>query len=173
MATTTDRQKIREEHPESWVAVSEGDLLIGKVLDIVDAWSDKRNNLKGGNYPLLTIGDIEEATGYNVKEVRELKVHCFGTILFNEIMRKQPTVGERIRFIYRGQGKDKKGTGNPPELYSITVASKNAAARAYANIERSEGLGSSQPVTATPPPPVAEPVQTELIEAPDDDDIPF
>jgi hypothetical protein len=164
------RQETRDKHPDSWVAVNEGDTLIGKVTDIVDAWSDKRNNLKGGQYPLLTIGNIERADGYHVS-VEELKVHCFGTVLFNEIMRKQPTVGERIRFIYRGKGEDKRGTGNPPELYSVSVASKNAGARAYANIERAEGM-------ATAPAPTAEaatmaPVQPELVEAPDDDDIPF
>lgn len=167
--TQTDRQKIRDEHPDSWVGVKEGDTLIGRVADIVDAWSDKRNNLKGGNYPLLTVGNIEEATGYDLKQVTELKVHCFGTVLFNEVMRKQPQVGERIRFIYRGKGEDKRKTGNPPELYSVTVASKNAGVRAYANIERSEAAA-TRPVAPTPAP---EPVQPELIEAPDDDDIPF
>lgn len=165
--TQTDRQKIRDEHPDSWVGVQGGDTLIGRVADIVDAWSDKRNNLKGGNYPLLTIGNLEEATGYDLEKVKELKVHCFGTVLFNEVMRKQPNVGERIRIIYKGKGEDKRKTGNPPELYSVTVASKNAGARAYANIERSEGVG------ATAAPTAPEPVQPELIEAPSDEDIPF
>jgi hypothetical protein len=171
--TQTSRQEIRDGHPDSWVAVNEGDLLIGRVTDIVDAWSDKRNNLKGGNYPLLTIGSIEEATGYDLKKVTELKVHCFGTVLFNEIMRKQPTVGERIRFIYRGQGEDKRGTGNPPELYSITVASKNAGARAYANIERTEAAASQPVALPLAPPPLTEAQQEIVIAAPNDDDIPF
>lgn len=158
----TDRQKIRDEHPDSWVAVSEGDLLIGKVADVVNAWSDKRNNLKGGNYPLVTVGDIEQATGYSPIP-DQLKVHCFGTVLFNEVMRKTPQVGERIRFIYKGTGQDKRGTGNPPELYSITVSSKAAANRAYAAIAASEGGGQAAPL-----------VQEALpIESPDDDDIPF
>lgn len=163
--TQTDRQKIRDEHPDSWVAVNEGDVLIGRVTDIVDSWSDKRNNLKGGNYPLLTIGSIKEATGYDLSKIQELKVHCFGTVLFNEIMRKQPTVGEHIQFTYRGQGEDKRGTGNPPELYRVTVASKEAGVRAYANIERTEGIAPRSV-------PVGAPTQGELPVEPDDD-IPF
>lgn len=163
--TQTDRQKLRNDHPDSWVAVDPGDVLIGRVTDIVDAWSDKRNNLKGGNYPLITVGSIEEATGYD-NPPSELKVHCFGSVLFNEAMRKRPQTGERIRFIYKGQGKDKRNTGNPPELYSITVASKAASARAYDSIERSERQQQAAP---TP-----EPVQPELsgMDA-NDDDIPF
>lgn len=168
--TQSDRQKIRDEHPDAWVAVEQGDRLVGRVSDITDAWSDKRNNLKGGFYPLLTI-EVEEATGYDPEKTSELKVHCFGSVLFNEVMRKRPEVGERIRFLYRGQGEDKRGTGNPPELYSLTVAGrKDAGARAYANIDRTEGTGGPAPAPDVP-------IDTSDFQqgtlGGDDDDIPF
>jgi hypothetical protein len=168
--TQTGRQKIRDEHRDSWVAVDEGDRLIGKVVDVTDAWSDKRNGLKGGFYPLLTI-DVEEATGYDPKP-DELKVHCFGTVLFNEAMRKRPEVGERVRILYRGQGEDKRGTGNPPELYSLTVAGrKDAGARAYDSIDRTEGRSDQRAAAVAPDVPIDHPEQGTLDV--DDDDIPF
>lgn len=173
MATRDERISIRESHPDSWVAVDEGDLLIGKVADVTEAWSDKRNNLKGGFYPLLTIDHIEQMTGYDPVPA-ETKVHCFGTVLFNEVMRKKPEVGERIRFIYRGEGEDKRKTGNPPMLYSVTVAGrKDAGARAYGKIEGAGTVPVTPAAPAGQPQPQPEPVQTELVEAPQDDDIPF
>lgn len=164
-----NRQEIHDKHPDSWVPINPGDVLIGKVADVVDAWSDKRNNLKGGFYPLISVGDIEQATpDYDLKETPLLKVHCFGTVLFNEAMRKQPEVGERVRFLYRGLGEDKKGTGNPPELYTITVAGRaDAGKRAYGSIAASE-----QPGPAATPAAVTSPVEPEQ-QTLSDDDIPF
>lgn len=167
--TQTDRQKIRDEHKDSWVAVTEGDRLVGRIADVTDAWSDKRNNLKGGFYPLLTI-QVEEATGYDPKP-DELKVHCFGTVLFTEAMRKRPEVGERIRILYRGQGEDKKKTGNPPELYRLDVQGrKDAGSRAYGSIDRAEGGGpTGRPTESDVPVDTSDFEQTTLA----DDDIPF
>lgn len=139
--TQTDREKIRTEHPDSWIAVNVGDTIMGKIVDVTDAWSDHRRdpvtNRPGSLYPLLVI-DAEEATGYGDLP-HELKVHCFGAILFNEVMRKQPNVGEKIRIVYQGPGEAKPGQ-NPPELYVVRAAAgADSARRAYDTIRGPAG----------------------------------
>lgn len=134
--TTSERQSIRDGHKDSWVAVEAGDTIAGKIVDVTDAWSDQRRNpttgQQGAPYPLLTIEAVE-ATGYD-NLPRELKVHCFGAVLFNEIMRKQPGIGEAVRITYQGAGEAKPGQ-NAPELYQVRAGDDGQAAqRAYANI---------------------------------------
>lgn len=148
--TQTERQKVRDEHPDSWIAVSPGDTIMGKVTDVTDAWSDQRRdpitNRPGSSYPLLTI-EAEEANGYE-NLPRELKVHAFGAVLFNEIMRKQPGVGETLRITYTGSGEAKPGM-NPPELYTVRGGvGSDSAQRAYASIPTTRnprGPGAAQP----------------------------
>lgn len=136
--TQTERQEIRDGHPDSWIAVESGDTILGTIADVVENWSDQRRDPKTGNkgsyYPILVIM-AEEANGYDGLP-RELRVHCFNAVLYNEIMRKQPPVGEQIRITYQGTGKA-KGNQNPPELYAVRAAgaNPNAAARAYAKID--------------------------------------
>src|SRR5215469_1808484 len=117
MATKQERQVIREKHPDSWVAVNDGDELVGEVVDATEAWSDQRTNNgqnpERGWYPLLTIGHISEATGYR-DDVSELKVHAFGAVLFNEVMRHRPDVGEKVHITYVGTGEAKSRGMNPP-----------------------------------------------------------
>lgn len=134
--TTTERQKIRDEHPDSWVAVNEADTIFGKITDVTDAWSNQKRNPETGRpgapYPLLTIL-AQDATGYSDLP-KELKLHCFGAVLFNEIMRKQPGIGEQIRVTYKGTGEAKEGQ-NPPELYTVRCGDDGSAAqRAYGAI---------------------------------------
>lgn len=168
--TKTEREKIRADHPDSWIAVEPGDSIAGKVVDVTDAWSDQRRdpvtNRPGASYPLLTIAP-EEANGYETENglPPELKVHCFGAILFNEIMRKQPGIGERIRITYLGVG-EAKPNQNPPERYSVRAASNtDVARRAYESIGatgRGRGGSQEQPSHEQPEIPTA-----------DEDDIPF
>lgn len=167
--TTTDRQKVRDSHPDSWIAVEAGDSIMGKITDVTDAWSDQRRDpatgRQGSSYPLLTI-EAEEANGYD-NLPRELKVHCFGAVLFNEIMRKQPNIGERIRITYQGAGEAKPGQ-NAPELYAVRAASNtDVARRAYETIADR----SSQPVAA-PTGGGGQPPAQGTLENPDED-IPF
>lgn len=149
--TQTERQKVRDDHPDSWIAVSPGDTIMGKVVDVTDAWSDKRRDpitgRPGSSYPLLTI-EAQEANGYD-NLPRELKVHAFGAVLFNEIMRKQPKIGEIIRVTYTGTGETKPGM-NPPELYTVRGgAGGDAASRAYASIPTAQprGAGGQMPLS--------------------------
>lgn len=145
--TKSEREKIRKDHPDSWVAVEAGDTIMGAVVDVTDAWSDQRRNPQTGRpgapYPLLTI-EAEDATGYDGLP-KELKVHCFGAILFNEIMRKQPGIKERIRITYGGTGEAKPGQ-SAPELYTVRAASgSESAQRAYGAISRQTAPAPDQP----------------------------
>lgn len=167
--TTTDRLKIRHNHPDSWVAVETGDIISGIITDVTDAWSDQRRDpvtgRQGAPYPLLTI-NATEATGYD-NLPRELRVHCFGAVLFNEIMRKQPGVGEDIIITYQGPGKAREGQ-NAPELYSVRAASSaEVARRAYAAIP------TGREAAARPAQSDLGEVQPELPTANGGDDIPF
>lgn len=145
--TQTERQQIREDHPDSWIAVEPGDTIMGKIADVVENWSDQRRDPNTGRpgswYPILVI-EAEEANGYEDLP-RELRVHCFNAVLYNEVMRKQPPIGEQIRITYQGTGKARSGQ-NPPELYAVRAAGVNpdAAARAYAKI-------GGAPAAQTPP----------------------
>lgn len=161
--TKSERQKIRDDHPDSWVAIEAGDTIFGKIVDVTDAWSDQRRDpvtgKQGAPYPLLMLL-ASEATGYEGLP-KELKVHCFGAILFNEIMRKQPGIGEAIRITYGGAGEAKQGQ-NAPELYTVRAgAGTDVAQRAYAAIGGRRAASAEQPV------------QPELAQQAAEDDIPF
>lgn len=162
--TQTERQQIRDSHPDSWIAVDPGDSIAGEIVDITDAWSDQRRdpvtNRPGSSYPLLTLR-AEEANGYD-NLPRELKVHAFGAVLFNEIMRKQPGIGERIRITYQGSGEAKPGQ-SAPELYAVRAAAGgNVAQRVYASIPTAQARGGGQ-----------QPVQPELAADQAAEDIPY
>lgn len=164
--TATERQALRNDHPDSWVPVNPGDLIEGKIVDVVDAWSDQRRDpvtgKQGAPYPLLTLL-VNGATGYEDRLPCELKVHGFGAVLYNEIMRKQPNIGEAIGIVYQGPGTAKPGQ-SAPELYRVRgAAGTDSAKRAYAAI-------GSRNVAATVPAGPAEPVQTQIEQ---DEDIPF
>lgn len=172
MATKTEREKIRKDHPDSWIAVEEGDTISGKVVDVTEAWSDQRQN--GSWYPLLTL-DLKdgEVTGYS-HEVVELKVHCFGAVLYNEVMRHKPEVGETIRITYKGTGEAKKRDQNPPELYSLRVEGRtDQAQRAYGRIEASQPTSGVTQARSTGTAEAPEPEQPELSATDGDEDIPF
>lgn len=178
--TQTEREKMRADHPDSWIPVIPGDTIAGEVVDVTDAWSDQRRdpvtNRPGSPYPLLTMA-LEEASGYedpdNGSLPNELKVHCFGAILFNEIMRKQPAVGERIRITYGGVGKAKEGQ-NAPELYRVRAAANtDVARRAYDAIGTRPGTHPEASAASKHRTGETEPEQPELPAGQEDDDIPF
>lgn len=135
----TSREQIRKDHPDSWIAVEPGDHLTGTVTDVTEAWSDVRQD--GSYYPLLTIGKITEAPGYELAEGLELKLHAFGAVLYNEIMRHEPEVGERITVTYQGtSGKEPPKGRNAPELYRVRVHDRtDQASRAYGRIRGEQG----------------------------------
>jgi hypothetical protein len=143
MTTTKSysREALREAHPDAWIAVELGDTLDGEVVDVTEAWSDVRQG--GSFYPLLTVRTDDEI---------ELKVHCFGAVLYSEIMRHRPEIGERIHIRYLGQGKAKQRGMNPPELYRVRLPGRrHQAATTYDRIEGdARGEGSSEPDSDIP-----------------------
>lgn len=168
----SEREEIRAAHPDSWVAVSEGDFITGTLTYVTDAWSDVR---KGGSYyPLLTVKVDEASPPYRAGQ--ELTVHCFGEILYNEVMKERPEIGEQVTFTFLGVApaeRAKKGQ-NPPNLYRVRVPGrKDQAARAYDRI----GGASSAPARGVPqvePDLPTEPVEQPALAAdPDGADHPF
>ena len=161
MATTTERAEIRAKHPDSWVAVEVGDFIRGKLTDVTEGWSDQRTNngrnQERGWYPLLTVA-FDDAPGYSQSEqggavhvpTGELKVHCFGAVLENEVLRHQPEVGETLTITYKGTGEQKKRGQNPPELYALRVEGRtDQAQRVYGRLEQHRRGGISRTPTPT------------------------
>jgi hypothetical protein len=122
---TQERRKLAAKHPDSWIPIEPGETLAGALVDVVDAWSDVRNG--GSYYPLLTV---------RIDSGEELKVHAFGTVLYNEVMRKRPPVGGPILITYLGSDPAKARPGqSAPEIYRVSAGnSEEVANRAYARI---------------------------------------
>lgn len=134
----SDRSGLREQHPDSWIAVDPGDSIRGTVLAVDDAWSDQRDG--GSFYPLLTIGgEVFTADGYPAPPdgPTELKVHAFSAVLYNEVMKHRPEVGELVEFTYLGLSQKEPPKGrNRPKRYRLRVEGRqDQAARAYGRID--------------------------------------
>jgi hypothetical protein len=108
---TSSDELVADAPSDAWVPSAAGDQLTGEVVDIDTASSDYRN----GYHPLLTVRTDDDA---------ELKLHAFRTVLFNEIVKWQPAIGERIIVTYRGVGKAKAGM-NPPHIYRLRVEGRS------------------------------------------------
>lgn len=132
------RQQIRDEHPDAWIAIAEGDVIHGQVVDVQEAWSDVRQN--GSWYPILTIA-ADEATGYDVPQggTLELKVHGFGAVIYNELMRRRPTVGEVVRISFDGERPPRQKGFSPTKIYSVRVEGREQeGGDVYASIAREQ-----------------------------------
>ena len=160
MSTTADKkaQELADKHPDTWIAVNEGDTITGRIVNVTFAWSDQRN----GEYPLLTI-EQEDGT--------EKKVHCFSTVLYNEAMRQRPMPGEKVTIRYLGIGEARVRGQNGAKRYSFRIDGRSTQA-IEAMYDRAEGRptrgvthGNGTHVEAPPPPPEAEGTV--------EDDIPF
>ena len=143
---------------DAWRPTDPGDQLDGYVVDVDTAWSKFRasrnpENPDAGWYPLLTV---------RLEDGSERKVHCFRTVLYNEIMRKQPIAGERVTITFIGEGPARDGM-NGAHIYRVNVHGRAGTANAYQGM-----LPASGPSGNTP--------QATLEQAPvdgDDDDLPF
>lgn len=105
---------------DAWIAENPGDSIEGVVIDLDAAWSDFRarhlpTDPNGGNYPLVIVkldsGDVR-------------KIHAFRTVLFNEVMKRQPKPGERIRVTFTGFAKAKAGM-SAAHLYTVETPDRN------------------------------------------------
>ena len=138
MAATKDRKTIADEHPDVWIPVDVGDVIDGEVVDVTEAWSDPR----AAFYPLLTVKT-------DLNNGQELKVHALGTVLYNEIMRQRPVVGDRITITFLGTDDSKRPPAGRslPIRYRVRVHGRDPVAQAervYARIE-SGAPGRAQP----------------------------
>src|SRR4051812_951965 len=143
-APPDDRHQLREQHPDSWIPIDPGDTLRGRLVDVQDAWSDQRQG--GSFYPLLIIR-AAKATGYEIEPGPngglELKVHAFGAVLYNEVMRRQPQVGEVVTITYEGErpptaaALERNPDLSPSKLYKLEVDGRqDQAAGVYAKLGR-------------------------------------
>lgn len=162
MANTREEQlKVRNDHPDTFVAVDPGDELRGTLVDVKEAWSDARTNggrePNRGFYPLLVIRRADDGA--------LIKWHAFSTVAENEVLRIQPLPGEEVTVRYDGESQNAKKGQNAAKLFSLVVEGRSMEAVAhntYASLARRGGRSGA-----------ATPTQPEL-PAPDaDDDIPF
>lgn len=169
-AARAERLAVREAHPDAWVAVDIGDQITGEVIDVQEAWSEQRGD--GGSwYPLLTIR-VEDADGYDPGT--EVKVHAFSAVIYNEIMRRKPTAGERIRISYDGERPPRVRGHSPTKIHSVKVFGReHEGADVYARIgaeQPSSTVGRRRRDAETPP---ATAGAAAGAPAAGDDDVPF
>jgi len=89
---------------------NDGDEIEGVVVNVKQAWSDVKN----GNYPIVFVmRDSGECVA----------VHCFQTVLFNEMVNARPAPGERIYIKRIGADPDKevKRGQSPTIRYAVAV----------------------------------------------------
>lgn len=165
--TREEQLKVREEHPDTFVAVDPGDALTGELVSVKRAWSDARTNNgrnpERGNYPLLTVRNDQGEL---------IKFHAFSTVAENEVLQARALPGERVRITYLGVSQNAKKGQNPAKLFSFEVSGRSAAVAATSVYESlSNPPRVTQPAAPATPTPSAtdfEPTQDAL-----DDDIPF
>lgn len=119
---------------DAWIPENPGDTLEGWVLDVDTAWSKFRaakspDDPDAGFYPLLTVRRDDQS---------EVKLHAFRTVLYNEIMRKQPIAGERVTvtFVGVGPGRDSMSGAH---IYRVKVDGRSGSADAYRGLRPAVG----------------------------------
>jgi hypothetical protein len=139
MNPNTPEAEVKE--TDAWMPKNPGDSIEGVVTDLDAAWSDFRaqhlpNDPNGGNYPLVVIKTDDGETR---------KIHAFRTVLFNEVMKRQPKPGERIKVTFTGLGKVKTKGQSAPWLFTLETPDRNpdeVAKNVYSRIP-----GASVPAT--------------------------
>lgn len=104
-----DDPMLPPDFPEGW-RPNPGDVVEGKVVDLDRAYS----TYQGSYYPIIT---IEQADG------KQVAVHAFHSVLKNELVKRKPKNGERIRIVYLGKKEHKQQGMNPIEVYKVTSES--------------------------------------------------
>lgn len=160
MSTQQQRKPEPPKTDDVWIPKDEGAVLEGTVVDIDAAWSKFRaaqqpNDPDAGWYPLLTIARDDGS---------EIKLHGFRTVLYNELLRKQPVIGERITVTFVGEAPARDGM-NGAHVYRVRVHDRQGTAAAYQGMRAPRG-----PSAGTP----AEHVEATAPAEPDSpDDLPF
>ena len=136
--TTTASDQAAEATSQAWIPTHVGEQLVGEVVDIDLVWSDFRN----AYYPMLTV---------RTDAGTERKFHAFRAVPYNDIIKWQPVVGERVVITYHGLGKAKAGM-NPPHITRVRVEGRSSAdARdIYRRLQAPEPGPAAEPATDLP-----------------------
>lgn len=139
---TKEQKSLQEAHPNTWIAIDEGDTLTGDIVEVIRAWSDARNNGPTGDgwYPLLKVRTSDGVV---------LDFHAFSAVTYREVMEKQPIPGERIIVTYQGVSGKAKSNQNPPKLYNVSLPNRDPR-EAARNIYARMGDGYLNPGLRTP-----------------------
>lgn len=138
MSQTTPAAPKAAPPSDAWIPETPGDILHGFVVDIDTAWSKFRaaknpEDPDAGWYPLLTI---------RTEDGGDVKLHCFRTVLYNEIMRKQPIAGEEINVTFVGQGPARDGMSGA-HIYRVKVEGRSGTANVYNGLRPASGPSGS------------------------------
>lgn len=158
MAATKNDPATTAPPSDAWRPEVPGEQLHGVVTDIDTAWSKFRaqkapNDPDAGFYPLLT---IQDAAGI------EHKVHAFRTVLYNEVLRKQPIVGETVAITFVGIGAERDGM-NGAHIYRVKVEGRTGGPDPYKGLRPASGPGGAAIEAGSDVP----------TDTADDDDIPY
>lgn len=117
MATKQKSDDIRDQYPNAWIPVNEGDTLEGTVTAVKRAWSDQKNSGTGdGWYPLLMVRTSDGV---------ELGFHAFTTVTYREVIDQRPRPGEKIIVTYQGESNKSKPGQNPARLFSVRLPERD------------------------------------------------
>lgn len=98
----------------------DGDELQGTVVAIKSAWSEQKN----ANYPIVFV--LRD-------DMTCVAVHCFQTILENEVKSQRPLPGEPIYIKRIGEGKAKPGQ-SAPIRYAVHVTRDQGTSDPWASM---------------------------------------
>jgi hypothetical protein len=147
-ARAEERREIRGSNPRAWIPVDVGDTICGVIADVRIAHSEvQAQGGRSGDYPLLKLVKIEEATGYDLTALESLQVHAMPAIMANELIAQEPAPGERVRITYRGLGESKQRGRNAPALFEVECPDrdpKEVAAQVYGSLKRGRPAPAAQ-----------------------------
>jgi hypothetical protein len=104
--------KVSQDFADAWIA-KVGDKIVGKVVEISEGWSDQSESY----YPIITIHDE------NSNE--DKAVHAFWVALQRELMKWQPSIGERIAIIYKEDKPNKIKGRKPVKIFRVQVEGRS------------------------------------------------
>ncbi len=134
MTTQAEKKTLRDEHPNAWIPLEEGDRLEGTVVEVTRAWSDARhkdvNSTEDGFYPLVRVQTADDVV---------LAFHAFSVVSFNQVIEHQPLPGEKIIVTFQGLGKKKDASRNAPKLFHISMPDRDPRAAAQSIYARFGG----------------------------------
>jgi len=117
-----DLDERLEAQTEPWMP-EPGDKIVGRIVELSTLESQY------GEYPLIIVA---------TDDGREFAIHCFRTVLKNEVAKKRPQIGDRIGVKYFGKQPDKdfhgyklvleRGAGIVPETIDFDKLQKDVEA---------------------------------------------